>query len=101
MARNFRELEAKLPPKRRAKIKARTQKMAADMLLSEMRKKAGMTQQAVAKELGMRQPGVARLEAQDDIQVSTLRRLVAALGGKLEIIAHLPTGDVRLAQFGE
>jgi hypothetical protein len=42
---------------------------------------------------------VSRLECQDDMQVSTLQRLVRALGGELEIIVHLPTGDIRLAHF--
>jgi hypothetical protein len=30
------------------------------------------------------------------MQVSTLQRLVQALGGELEIIAHLPTRDFRI-----
>lgn len=33
------------------------------------------------------------------MQISTLRRLIRALGGELEIIAHLPAGDIRLGQF--
>ena len=33
---------------------------------------------------------LSRIESQDDIQVSTLQRLVRALGGELEIIAHFP-----------
>lgn len=33
------------------------------------------------------------------MQISTLRRLIESLGGELEIIAHLPDGDVRLSQF--
>jgi hypothetical protein len=31
--------------------------------------------------------------------LSTLRRVIESLGGELEIIAHLPSGDVRLSQF--
>jgi hypothetical protein len=33
------------------------------------------------------------------MQVSTLRRLIQALGGELELIAHLPGGDIRIGQF--
>jgi len=33
--------------------------------------------------------------------VSTLRRFVEAMGGKLEIIAHFPDGTVRITQFQE
>ena len=37
----------------------------------------------------------------DDMHVSTLRRIVSALGGELEIVAHLPAGDIRISQFEE
>jgi len=33
------------------------------------------------------------------MQIGTLRRIIEALGGELELIAHLPGGDVRLSQF--
>jgi hypothetical protein len=33
------------------------------------------------------------------MQISTLRRIVEALGGELEIIATLPTGRISLSQF--
>ena len=35
------------------------------------------------------------------MQVSTLRRIVEALGGELEVIAKLPTGRVAISQFKE
>src|SRR5271154_2723050 len=101
MARNFKELESKMTPERREKVKAKTRQLLHEMLLSEVRKEAGLTQETVAKELGIKQPTLSRLESQDDMQISTLSRLVKALGGQLEIIAHLPNGDVRLGQFTE
>jgi len=61
----------------------------------------GLTQEEVAASLGIKQPTLSRIESQDDIQVSTLQRLVRALGGELEIIAHLPGRDVRIRQFKE
>ena len=99
MARNFRELESKMSAERRAKVQVKTRELLNEMPLSEVRKEAGLTQQAVAKELGIKQPTLSRLESQEDMQISTLSRLVKALGGQLEIIAHLPNGDVRLGQF--
>ena len=53
---------------------------------------------ALAQELGVKQPGPSKLERQSDMQVSTLRRIVEALGGKLEIVAALPQGSVRIRQ---
>jgi hypothetical protein len=38
------------------------------------------------------------MERQDDMQISTLSRLVESLGGRLELIAHMPKGDVWFTQ---
>jgi hypothetical protein len=55
-----------------------------------------MTQVALAKKLQMVQPSVSRLERQADLYVSTLRRYVEALGGRLEISAIFPDLDYEL-----
>jgi DNA-binding XRE family transcriptional regulator len=99
MARNFKELEAKMRPEARAAAQLRAKQMIAEMLLSEIRTSVGLTQEELAKKLGIKQPTLSKLESQHDMQVSTLERLVAALGGKLEIIAHLPGGTIRITQF--
>ena len=101
MARNFKELEAKMSPESLARAKARTREAIAEMLLGEIRKSAGLTQEDLAAALGIRQPSLSKLESQDDMQISTLRRLIRALGGELELIAHLPAGDIRITQFQE
>ena len=99
MARNFRELEAKMHPESLARAKAQAKGMMADMLLGEIRKAVGLTQEELAESLGIKQPTLSRLESQGDMQISTLRRLIHALGGELEIIARLPGGVIRLSQF--
>jgi len=99
MARNFKELEAKMRPEARARAQLRAKEMIAEMLLSEIRTSVGLTQEELAKKLGIKQPTLSKLESQHDMHVSTLERLVAALGGKLEIIAHLPGGTIRITQF--
>jgi transcriptional regulator with XRE-family HTH domain len=101
MARNFKELEQKMPPESLARSKARAKEMMAEMLLAEIRKSVGLTQEDLAAQLGIKQPTLSKLESQDDMQVSTLQRLVRALGGELELIAHLPTGDIRIGQFSD
>jgi len=35
------------------------------------------------------------------MQISTLRRTIRALGGELELVAHLPQGDIRIRQLEE
>ena len=51
--------------------------------------------------MGIKQPSLSKLESQEDMQISTLQRLVHALGGELELVAHMPAGDIRIRQFGE
>ena len=100
MARkNFKNLVDALPEERKAKIEHRTNEMLMDMLLSEVRRQVGLTQEELAAEMGVTQPALSKLEKQDDMQISTLRRLIRALGGSLEIIAHLPGTDIRISQF--
>jgi len=99
MARNIRELKRRMTPENLAKAKSRTKEMMAEMLLAELRREAGFTQKEFADAVGIRQPTLSRFESQGDMQISTLERLIRALGGELEIIAHMPGGDVRIRQF--
>jgi transcriptional regulator with XRE-family HTH domain len=101
MARNFKELEGRLRPETHARAKSRAKEIMAEMLLSQIREAAGLTQVEVASSLGIKQPTLSRIESQDDMQVSTLQRLVSALGGELELIAHLPGRDISIRQFKE
>lgn len=99
MAKNFKNLEKQMDSKRLARAKAKAKEVMAEMLLAEIRKEAGFTQKDIAETIGVKQPSLSKLESQDDIQVSTLQRLIKALGGQLELIAHMPGGDIRISQF--
>ncbi len=101
MAKNFKELEATMTSEARARAKARAREMMAEMVLSEIRQAAGLTQEELAHALGIKQPTLSRLESQQDMQISTLGRLIRALGGELEIVARLPSGTIRITQFGD
>ena len=83
----------------RQRSKARVNELQKEMLLSELRTAAGQTQQALADELGVSQPCLSKMEKQSDMQIGTLERIVTSLGGQLEVIAHMPGGDVVLTQF--
>ena len=100
MAKNFRELEAKMSPGARARSDAKTQKMIEEMALNELRQAMGITQERLAKALRINQAGVSKIESRSDIFVSTLRKAIEAMGGKLEIRAKFPAGEVRIRQFG-
>lgn len=99
MAKKFENLEKQMDPKRLANAKAKAKEIMAEMLLAEIRKEAGFTQEDIAEAMGIKQPSLSKLESQEDIQISTLQRLIQALGGQLELIAHMPGGDIRISQF--
>lgn len=88
--RNFNVLRKRMSPRRRARNQSAAKAAIKRMLLAELRKLRGATQVAVAAEMGITQSALSRIESQDDMQVSTLRRMVEALGGRLEIVAKLP-----------
>ncbi|MFA7486384.1 MAG: helix-turn-helix transcriptional regulator [Phycisphaerae bacterium] len=99
MAHKFEKLEKKMNAKRVKAAKAQAKEIMAEMLLAEIRKEAGFTQKEIAETIGIKQPSLSKLESQDDIQISTLQRLIQALGGELEMIAHMPGGDIRISQY--
>lgn len=55
--------------------------------LRELRERRGATQDLVAEGLGTSRPNVSRIEAADDMRLTTLERYVRALGGRLEVRA--------------
>ena len=97
--KNFEKLKKQMKPENLRMAEAKTKEIMAEMLLAEIRKEAGFTQEDIAKKIGIKQPSLSKLESQDDIQISTLQRLIQALGGQLELIAHMPGGDIRISQF--
>lgn len=96
MARNFRELEAKMSPEAREEVARRTAKMLAEMPLNQLRNARRMTQTRLAELLEMDQGNVSKLEQRTDMYMSTLRSYVEAMGGTLEIRAVFPDGDVKI-----
>ena len=99
MAHKFENLTNKMDSKRVNRAKAKAKDIMTEMLLAEIRKDAGFTQEDLSEIMGVKQPSLSKLESQDDIQVGTLHRLIQALGGQLELIAHMPGGDIRISQF--
>ena len=100
MAKSFDDLVARTTTKQtREKAAKRARELLSDLLLSEVRQQTGQSQQEVADTLGMKQPSLSKLEKQADMQISTLRKIVQALGGELEVLAKFPQGTFRLNQF--
>lgn len=101
MAKSFDTLVRRTSSKRtRERAARRTRELLDELLIGELRKAAGKSQRQVADALGIKQPSVAKLEKQSDMQISTLRKIVRALGGELEVVAKFPAGDVKIRQPG-
>jgi DNA-binding XRE family transcriptional regulator len=80
-----------LPAKRRKKVEARAAELIAEELsLRDLRKARAKTQVALAKDLGIGQEGVSRIEKRSDLMLSTLRSYVEAMGGELHLVAAFP-----------
>jgi predicted XRE-type DNA-binding protein len=102
MAKTFDELVKQTTTKKtRKRAEIRTRELLGELLLSEIRKMAGKSQREVADALGIKQPSLSKLEKQMDMQISTLRRIVCALGGELEVFASFPDGKIKIGPFGE
>ena len=99
MARKFSELTAKMSLAARARARARTKAMLAEMPLQELRLARGLTQGQLATTLKVRQASISKLERRADMYISTLRSHIRAMGGELEIVARFPDGEVRIANF--
>jgi transcriptional regulator with XRE-family HTH domain len=100
MAKSFDELVKRTTTKRtRDRAAKRTKELLGELLLSELRKAAGKRQGELAAMLEIKQPSLSKLEKQSDMQISTLQRIVAALGGELEVLARFPKGVVKVKQF--
>src|ERR1700689_4757292 len=100
MAKSFDQLANRvMSAKSRARGDRRTRKLLLQLLLSEIRKLAGKSQGELAKKLGIKQPSLSKLENQDDMQISTLKKIIEALGGEVHIVAKFPDRNVRIKQF--
>jgi DNA-binding XRE family transcriptional regulator len=76
---------------RRKEVKARAEKLIAqEMTLQELRRARKITQVRMAKELGISQNGVSRIEKRSDLLLSTLRKTVEAMGGNLSLVVQFP-----------
>ena len=100
--KKFRDLaERTMAPEAIARSKARVHAMIAAMPLQELRRARELSQAQLARALETTQPEVSKIESRADMYVSTLRSYIEAMGGKLEIVASFPDGDVRINQFQE
>jgi len=67
-----------------------------ELNLRALRELAGMTQLEIAALLELSQAELSRAERRDDHLLSTIRKYIEALGGRLEVVAVFEDRVVRL-----
>ena len=87
------EIRAKASPE----VLAEAEEVLTSLRLGELRRARNLTQEAVAERLDVRQVSVSRMESRGDIRISTLRSVVAAMGGTLDVLARFPDAVYRVA----
>lgn len=98
--RPFTDLKKDWSPERRAVNAARKEKLRAEMIsLEELREGLGITQEELANLLDVQQPAISKLVRRPDMKISTLRDLIAAMGGELQITAAFPDRLVEITGF--
>ena len=72
------------------------------MCSSDLRQARHLTQQRMAKRLGVKQHSISRLEQRSDMLLSTLRDYIGKMGGELELTARFPDREpVRIKGFAD
>jgi len=99
MAHKFEKLFRKMSPEARKRVEERANAEYQALALSELREAQDLTQVELARKLGIDQGAVSKIERRTDMYLSTLRNVIAAMGGKLELTAHFPTGKAHVVEF--
>jgi DNA-binding XRE family transcriptional regulator len=91
MSISARDFIKTLPAGEQRAIKKRaTELITEELTLQELRRARAMTQVKMAKKLGIAQKQISEIEKRTDMHISTLRRSVEALGGKLSLVVEFP-----------
>jgi len=85
-----------LTPERIDKSRKRAEVEILKMNLRELRKLVGKTQIEVSQAAKMTQGELSLMEQREDHLISTMRRIITALGGELEIIARFGDKCIKL-----
>ena len=99
MAKAWKEIRRGLSPARESKVKSGVDAEIGRLPLAELRKARLLTQDRLADLLHINQGAVSKLEKRSDMYLSTLRSYVEAMGGRLDLRAVFPNGEVVLEHF--
>ncbi|MEO5799158.1 MAG: transcriptional regulator [Gemmatimonadales bacterium] len=93
MPRPWKELKHAMPARAKARMQKRTKALDAVVSLLELLREREVTQGTLAERIGVAQGNISRTLRRSDPHLSTLRDVIAALGGELELVARFPDRD--------
>jgi len=96
MSKPFNCLRKKMSANAQKTAAEKTRVMLKEMSLNELRQACQMSQEHLAELLSTKQANVSRMERRTDMYLSTLRSYIEAMGGKLDIIARFPDGEIHI-----
>ena len=98
MAKRFSELVARtMSPESQERARVKTRELLAEMALDELRAALSLTQEHLAETLGVRQSSVSKIIRGQNMYISTLDKVIKAMGGDMEVFVVLPNGKIKLS----
>jgi transcriptional regulator with XRE-family HTH domain len=96
------EMMKDLSPAKRAEVERGAQEILVQhRTLADLRRALKVTQVDLADALETSQANIAQIESKKDVMVSTLTRVVEALGGSLKMVVTIPGHGETILQIGQ
>mgnify|MGYP003627972438 FL=1 len=93
MTKTLQEMLAERSLDSRARIQQLAELLLLENQLSRIREELEISQKELAQTMGIKQPSLSAIENRgNDLKISTMKKYVEAMGGKLRIDVELPTG---------
>ncbi|WP_367107504.1 helix-turn-helix domain-containing protein [uncultured Psychrobacter sp.] len=93
MTKTLQELLANRSPESQARIQEMADSLLLESQLYRIREELNISQKELAETLGIKQPSLSAIENRgSDLKISTMKKYVEGMGGKLRIDVELPTG---------
>lgn len=90
---NLDEILNRLDTNDRLEVEQEAEKLILDYKLQLIREEMELSQQQLADAMGIKQPTLSAIENRGaDIKLTTLKRYIETMGGKLRLDIELPTG---------
>ena len=93
MTKTLQEMLAERSLGSQARIQQLAEVLLLENQLSRIREELEISQKELAQTMGIKQPSLSAIENRGhDLKISTMKKYVEAMGGKLRIDVELPTG---------